>query len=101
MHCAWNVTLPLRGGLFFGWGNALHCCQHAAAACKSNQLVRVSSSGVAPGPCACCLQDIAELCVALLGQPAATDTTFEVGSTVPFSQPWEGACRWQAHPSCC
>lgn len=83
-------------GLSFGWGTALHCCQHAAAACKSNQAVRVSSNCVAPGPCACCLQDIADLCVALLGQPAATDTTFEVGSTVPFSQPWEGACRWQA-----
>ena len=33
-------------------------------------------------------QDVAELCVALLDQPAARDTTFEVGSTVPFSQPW-------------
>lgn len=35
-------------------------------------------------------EDIADLCVALLGLPAAADTTFEVGSTVPFSQPWEG-----------
>ncbi|KAL4448009.1 hypothetical protein ABPG75_005228 [Micractinium tetrahymenae] len=35
-------------------------------------------------------EDIADLCVALLGLPAAAGTTFEVGSTVPFSQPWEG-----------
>jgi uncharacterized protein YbjT (DUF2867 family) len=34
--------------------------------------------------------DIAELCVELLGQPAATGTTFEVKSTVPFSTPWTG-----------
>ncbi|KAL4444961.1 hypothetical protein ABPG77_004011 [Micractinium sp. CCAP 211/92] len=40
-------------------------------------------------------EDIADLCVALLGQPAATDTTFEVGSTVPFSQPWEGGSSAQ------
>ncbi|KAL4859726.1 putative complex I intermediate-associated protein 30 [Chlorella vulgaris] len=33
-------------------------------------------------------EDVAELCVALLDQPAAVNTTFEVGSTVPFSQPW-------------
>lgn len=26
--------------------------------------------------------------MALLDQPAARDVTFEVGSTVPFSQPW-------------
>jgi hypothetical protein len=31
---------------------------------------------------------VAELLVALLDEPAATDTTFEVKSTVPFSQPW-------------
>jgi hypothetical protein len=36
-------------------------------------------------------EDVAELCVALLEQPAARDTTFEVGSTVPFSQPWSEA----------
>ncbi len=35
-------------------------------------------------------EDVAELCVALLDQPAAVNTTFEVGSTVPFSQPWTG-----------
>eukprot|EP00198_Chlamydomonas_reinhardtii_P011582 XP_001700919.1 protein with predicted nucleoside-diphosphate-sugar epimerase activity [Chlamydomonas reinhardtii] len=34
--------------------------------------------------------DVADLCVALLGCPAATNTTFEVKSTVPFSQPWTG-----------
>ena len=36
------------------------------------------------------LQDVAELCVQLLSQPAAADTTFEVKSTVPFSEPWTG-----------
>ncbi|KAG2445042.1 hypothetical protein HYH02_008910 [Chlamydomonas schloesseri] len=35
-------------------------------------------------------EDVADLCVALLGCPAATNTTFEVKSTVPFSQPWTG-----------
>lgn len=34
--------------------------------------------------------DAADLCVALLSTPAATGVTFEVKSTVPFSQPWEG-----------
>ena len=34
-------------------------------------------------------EDIADLCAALLELPAATDTTFEVKSTVPFSQPFE------------
>lgn len=34
------------------------------------------------------MQDIADLCVALLEEPAGRDLTFEVGSTVPFSQPW-------------
>ncbi len=29
--------------------------------------------------------------MALLEQPAARNTTFEVGSTVPFSQPWTEA----------
>lgn len=33
-------------------------------------------------------EDVAELCVQLLSQPAAADTTFEVKSTVPFSEPW-------------
>mmetsp|Transcript_45770 Transcript_45770/g.145901 ORF Transcript_45770/g.145901 Transcript_45770/m.145901 type:complete len:268 (-) Transcript_45770:57-860(-) len=32
--------------------------------------------------------DIAELCVACLERPEVVDTTFEVKSTVPFSQPW-------------
>jgi hypothetical protein len=35
--------------------------------------------------------DVADLVVALLSLPAATDTTFEVKSTVPFSQPWGDA----------
>lgn len=35
-------------------------------------------------------EDVAELCCQLLGQPAAANTTFEVGSSVPFSQPWTG-----------
>ncbi|GLC61057.1 hypothetical protein PLESTB_001711400 [Pleodorina starrii] len=34
--------------------------------------------------------DVADLCVALLGCPSAADTTFEIRSTVPFSQPWTG-----------
>ncbi|KXZ46130.1 hypothetical protein GPECTOR_46g199 [Gonium pectorale] len=33
-------------------------------------------------------EDVADLCVALLSCPAAANTTFEVRSTVPFSQPW-------------
>ncbi|EFJ50015.1 hypothetical protein VOLCADRAFT_89408 [Volvox carteri f. nagariensis] len=33
-------------------------------------------------------EDVADLCVALLSCPSATDTTFEIRSTVPFSQPW-------------
>lgn len=33
--------------------------------------------------------DVAELCVALLSQPEASSTTFEIKSTVPFSTPWE------------
>lgn len=35
-------------------------------------------------------EDVAELCVELLSLPAGLDTTFEIKSTVPFSQPWEG-----------
>lgn len=35
-------------------------------------------------------EEVAELCCALLGLPAAAGVTFEVKSTVPFSQPWEG-----------
>ena len=34
--------------------------------------------------------DAADLCVALLSTPAASGVTFEVKSTVPFSQPWTG-----------
>lgn len=34
-------------------------------------------------------QDISELCVDLLSRPEAIDKTFEVKSTVPFSQPFE------------
>ena len=34
-------------------------------------------------------QDVAELCVQLLSLPDALDTTFEIKSTVPFSQPYE------------
>lgn len=32
--------------------------------------------------------DLASLCVHLLESSAATDRTFEVRSTVPFSEPW-------------
>ena len=34
-------------------------------------------------------EDIAELCVQLLSQQEGLDKTFEVKSTVPFSQPFE------------
>ena len=37
-------------------------------------------------------EDIAELCCALLSEPAVADCTFEVKSTVPFSQPWQVRC---------
>jgi hypothetical protein len=35
--------------------------------------------------------DVADLCVHLLSSKAARDCTFEVKSTVPFAQPWQGA----------
>lgn len=35
-------------------------------------------------------EDVAALCIAALHRSDAEDVTFEVGSTVPFSQPWEG-----------
>ena len=34
-------------------------------------------------------EEVADLCVSLLNQPAAAGTTFEIKSTIPFSQPWE------------
>ncbi|KAI8474181.1 MAG: complex I intermediate-associated protein 30-domain-containing protein [Monoraphidium minutum] len=42
--------------------------------------------------------DVAELCVALLDAPAAAGATFEIKSTVPFSQPWGEADREQQPP---
>ncbi len=33
--------------------------------------------------------EVAALCIALLGLPLASDTTFEIKSTVPFSTPWQ------------
>ena len=52
-------------------------------------------------------EDIADLCAALLETPAACDTTFEIKSTVPFSQPFEvdpsrplPPRNWQARGSC-
>lgn len=47
-------------------------------------------------------QDVAELCVKLLSLPEALDTTFEIKSTVPFSQPYEADANstprdWQVH----
>jgi hypothetical protein len=35
-------------------------------------------------------EDVADLCVSLLNLPLAVGTTFEIKSTIPFSQPWEG-----------
>lgn len=49
--------------------------------------------GVGVGEADCHLlspQDVSELCIQLLSQPAAANCTFEVGSSVPFSQPWTG-----------
>lgn len=34
-------------------------------------------------------EEVADLAVALLDMPEATNTTFEIKSTVPFSQPFE------------
>ncbi|MEW5317424.1 MAG: hypothetical protein WDW38_008720 [Sanguina aurantia] len=34
-------------------------------------------------------QEVAELCAVLLSNTTAVDTTFEIKSTVPFSQPWQ------------
>ena len=34
--------------------------------------------------------DIADLCVHLLSSKAARNATFEIKSTVPFSEPWQG-----------
>jgi len=34
--------------------------------------------------------DVADICVAALDEPAALDVTFEVKSTIPFSETWEG-----------
>jgi hypothetical protein len=76
-------TLKLAGG-HLSAGEARH---YALAAYLSN-------SGPLLYLC-CCMQgkigreDVAELVVALLSQPAATDVTFEIKSTVPFSQPWQ------------
>eukprot|EP00878_Enallax_costatus_P006301 GHUV01006605.1.p1 GENE.GHUV01006605.1~~GHUV01006605.1.p1 ORF type:complete len:707 (+),score=173.74 GHUV01006605.1:310-2430(+) len=36
-------------------------------------------------------EDVADLCVSLLNQPSAVGLTFEIKSTIPFSQPWQGA----------
>lgn len=33
-------------------------------------------------------EEVADLCVALLQLPSAVGTTFEMKSTIPFSQPW-------------
>jgi hypothetical protein len=38
-----------------------------------------------------CREDVAELCVELLSSEAATNTTFEIKSTVPFSTPFTPA----------
>lgn len=41
---------------------------------------------------------MADLCVSLLQLPSAVGTTFEVKSTIPFSQPWEGGPTGVAAP---
>ena len=35
-----------------------------------------------------CREDVANLCIALLEEPSALNATFEIKSTVPFSQPF-------------
>ena len=75
-------ALALEGLPAAGWLRARWRCKSAA---RARPCQPPSSS---PPPTRA--QDIADLCVALLDTPAAADTTFEVGSTVPFSQPWEG-----------
>jgi hypothetical protein len=42
--------------------------------------------------------DVAELCVDLLDVPSAVGATFEIKSTVPFSQPW-GPADSEAAPA--
>lgn len=47
---------------------------------------------------------MADLCVALLNLPSAVSTTFEIKSTIPFSQPWTpetaaAPCDWAAEIS--
>eukprot|EP00879_Flechtneria_rotunda_P021789 GHRR01022975.1.p2 GENE.GHRR01022975.1~~GHRR01022975.1.p2 ORF type:complete len:185 (+),score=65.55 GHRR01022975.1:299-853(+) len=50
-------------------------------------------------------EDVAELCVSLLEQPVATGVTFEIKSTIPFSQQWQpeaaqtGKRNWAAELS--
>jgi uncharacterized protein YbjT (DUF2867 family) len=46
-------------------------------------------------------EDVADLCVALLDCPAGAGLTFEVKSTVPFSQPWEGPPEGSAPTAWC
>jgi hypothetical protein len=46
---------------------------HAWLSCKQGKISR---------------EEIADLCVSLLDMPPAVGTTFEIKSTVPFSQPW-------------
>ena len=38
-----------------------------------------------------CREEIAGLCIALLEEPAALNTTFEIKSTVSFSEPYKGS----------
>ncbi|MCZ6919451.1 MAG: hypothetical protein O7C60_03710, partial [Rickettsia endosymbiont of Ixodes persulcatus] len=33
-------------------------------------------------------EDVSQLCIALLRTPKAVNTTFEIKSTIPFSEPW-------------
>ncbi|GAX82458.1 hypothetical protein CEUSTIGMA_g9885.t1 [Chlamydomonas eustigma] len=43
-------------------------------------------------------EDVAELCCVLLSQPAALNCTFEIKSTIPFSQAWDGSLAGAGEP---
>lgn len=42
--------------------------------------------------------EVADLCLALLESPEGLDKTFEIKSTVPFSQPWTAEAAAGAAP---
>ena len=93
MHLTCDVHLNLNL-----WTNTVQCHkQHMlpAAYNMSVENILLSQGKISR-------QDVAELCVKLLSLPEALDTTFEIKSTVPFSQPYEADANstprdWQVH----